>query len=152
VIPDEDDLLVFGLGQLGGRGAAWTARRLRKDAYELNKTLSAPLDEVFASVASLLESIGTVAARTGPGDGEALVRGVVGSGAMNLNPAVITVSMTPVAQWAAARAGPPCADGTKLYDTKSCNPKSHHPHGRPCWRCSGPPTPACTRSPGGSPA
>jgi hypothetical protein len=94
VIPDEDELLVSGLAQIGGRGAAWTARRLRKDVHELNKTLAAPLGEVFASVASLLESIGTVVARTGPDDGQALVRGVVGSGAMNLNPAVITVSMT----------------------------------------------------------
>jgi hypothetical protein len=94
VIPDEDELLVLGLGQLGGRGAAWTARRLRKDVHELNRILAAPIGEVFASVTSLLESIGTVAARTGPGGGQALVRGVVGSGAMNLNPAVITVSMT----------------------------------------------------------
>jgi len=94
VIPDEDELLVSGLGQLGGRGAALVARRLRKDVYELNKTMAAPLGEVFASVAGLLESIGTVVARTGPGDGQALVRAVVGSGAMNLNPAVITVSMS----------------------------------------------------------
>jgi hypothetical protein len=92
--PDEDELLVLGLGQLGGQGAAWTARRLRKDVFELKKTLAAPLDEICGSVADLLESIGTVVARTGPGDGQALVRGIVGSGAMNLNPAVITVSMT----------------------------------------------------------
>jgi hypothetical protein len=95
VIPDEDELLVSGLSQLGGRGAAWTARRLRKDVYELNKTLAVPLAEVFASVASMLESIGTVVAQTGPGDGQALVRGIVGSGAMNMNPTVLTVSMTP---------------------------------------------------------
>jgi hypothetical protein len=94
LIPDEDELLVAGLGQLGGRGAAWTARRLRKDVYELDKTLASPLDEVFAHVAGQLGSIGRVAAQTGPGDGKALVRGVVGSGAMNLNPAVITVTMT----------------------------------------------------------
>ncbi|HEX2321728.1 MAG TPA: hypothetical protein VHJ18_22340 [Streptosporangiaceae bacterium] len=94
MIPDEDQLLVLGVSQLGGRGAAWTARRLRKDVYELDKTVPVPLGEVFASVASLLESTGMVVARTGPGDGQALVRAVVGSGAMNLNPAVITVSMT----------------------------------------------------------
>lgn len=97
MIPDEDELLVLGLSQLGGRGAAWTARRLRKDVYELEKTLAAPVGEVFASVAGLLESIGTVAALTDPGDGQALVRGVVGSGAMNLNPAVVTVRMTATA-------------------------------------------------------
>lgn len=97
MIPDEDELLVQGLSQLGGRGAAWTARRLRKDVYELSKTLTAPVGEVFASVASLLESNGMVVARTVPGDGEALVRSVVGSGAMNLNPAVITVTMTSAA-------------------------------------------------------
>jgi hypothetical protein len=103
VIPDEDELLVMGLSQLGGRGAAWTGRRLRKDVYQLQKTLASPLDEVFASMANLLESIGTVAARTSPADGKALVCGVVGSGAMNLNPAVLTVSMTST------------ADGTVLH-------------------------------------
>ena len=97
MIPDEDELLVLGLSQLGGRGAAWTARRLRKDVYELDKTVPVPLGEVFASVASMLESTGMVVARTGPGDGHALVCAVVGSGAMNLNPAVITVSMTSAA-------------------------------------------------------
>ena len=65
--------------------------------YELDKTVPVPLGEVFASVASMLESTGMVVARTGPGDGQALVRAVVGSGAMNLNPAVITVSMTSAA-------------------------------------------------------
>jgi hypothetical protein len=94
VIPDEDELLVMGLGRLGGPGAAWTARRLRKDVYELEKTLASPLDEVFAHVAGLLGSIGRVVAQTGSGDREALVCGVVGSGAMNLNPAVITVTIT----------------------------------------------------------
>ena len=45
-------------------------------------------------MAGLLGSIGRVAAQTGPGDGKVLVCGVVGSGAMNLNPAVITVTLT----------------------------------------------------------
>lgn len=97
MIPDEDELLVMGLAQLGGRGAAFTARRLRKDVHELQKTLAAPIDQVFGSVVNLLESIGTVVARTGPADGQALVRGVFGSGAMNLNPAVVTVSMSSAA-------------------------------------------------------
>ena len=45
-------------------------------------------------MAGLLGSIGRVVAQTGPSDGEAIVCGVVGAGAMNLNPAVITVTMT----------------------------------------------------------
>ncbi|HEX7996556.1 MAG TPA: hypothetical protein VF506_21775 [Streptosporangiaceae bacterium] len=97
MIPDEDELLVSQLAQLGGRGAAWTARRLRKDVYEAQKILSGSIGEVFAAVTSLLESVGTVVARTGPADGQAVVCGVVGSGAMNLNPAVLTVNMASAA-------------------------------------------------------
>lgn len=98
MIPDEDEVLVSQLSQLGGRGAAWTARRLRKDVYELEKSLAAPLDEAFASVANLLDSIGMVVARTDPADGKAVVCAVVGSGAMNLNPVVLTVTMTSIAE------------------------------------------------------
>lgn len=53
-----------------------------------------PISLAQIDLIGLLESIGQVVAQTGPSDGEAVVRGVVGAGAMNLNPAVITVTMT----------------------------------------------------------
>lgn len=51
MIPDEDELLMTGLGQVGGSGAARTARRLPKNVYEIDKTFAAPLHEIVARVA-----------------------------------------------------------------------------------------------------
>jgi TrwC relaxase len=42
-------------------------------------------------------------------------------------------------------------DDTKSYSTKSCSPNPCHLAGRPCSRCSGPPTPPCRCSPQSSP-
>lgn len=117
---DEDEILAGELGKLGAKGAsigaavgaklgtagdaaassrggAWGAafagRRLRKDVGETEITLAAPLDEVFVRVVSLIEAMGRLVAQAGPTDGSAVVRGIVGAGAMNLNPAVVTVTM-----------------------------------------------------------
>jgi hypothetical protein len=102
---DEDEILVAALGQVGGvshapgarrggRGARSAARRLAKDVHEIELPVAAPLGEAYAQVASLLGSIGQIVARSDHTGGTAIVRGVVGSGAMGLNPAVITVTMT----------------------------------------------------------
>ncbi len=57
-------------------------------------TLAVPLDEIYVRVASLLGSLGRIVAQTRPADGRAMVRGVLGAGTMNLNPAVVTVTMS----------------------------------------------------------
>jgi hypothetical protein len=94
VMDDEDEILAAELGKLGGRGAAATGRRLRKDAHEIEMTMAEPPDDVLIRVVSLIASGGQVVAQTGPDDGKAIVRGIVGAGAMNLNPAVITVTIS----------------------------------------------------------
>ena len=99
---DEDDILAGALtrqaaGDLpgqSGKGAGAVARRLRKNVYEIELTLASPLSDSCDRVAGLLASIGQVLAQTGPADRRAVVRAVVGAGAMNLNPAVLTVTMT----------------------------------------------------------
>jgi hypothetical protein len=104
----EDEILVTELGQLGaslvggrrtlgvrpGWGARWGARRMGKNVHEMDLTAAGPPDEVADRVASLLGALGRVVARQDPGDGGAVVRGVFGAGSMNLNPAVVTVTMT----------------------------------------------------------
>jgi hypothetical protein len=94
VTDDEDEILAAGLGKLGGRGAAAAGRRLRKDVHEIEMTVAEPPDDVLAHVVSLITSGGEVVAQAGPDDGKAIVRGIVGAGAMNLNPAVITVTIS----------------------------------------------------------
>lgn len=99
---DEDDILAGALsrqaaGDLPGQsgvGAGAVARRLRKNVYETELTLASSLRDSCARVAGLLASIGHVLEQTGPADRRAVVRGVVGAGAMNLNPAVLTITMT----------------------------------------------------------
>jgi hypothetical protein len=87
------------LGLAGKRGGAWGAafagRRLRNNVHEMELTLAAPSDEVFITVVSLIASMGRVVAQTGPSNGKAIVRGIVGAGTLNLNPAVVTVTMVP---------------------------------------------------------
>jgi hypothetical protein len=92
---------IFGLHSNSGAnalgaatGARWAGRRLPKNTDEIEMTLAVALDETFIRVASLLGSLGRVIAQAGPADGRGIVRGVIGAGAMNLNPAVVTVTMT----------------------------------------------------------
>jgi hypothetical protein len=119
---DEDEILAAELGKLGAKGeaigtaisaqlgaagdpeassrggalgAAFAGRRLRKNVQETEITLAAPPDDVFVQVVSLIGAMGRVLAQTGPTDGRLVVRGIVGAGAMNLNPAVVTVTMVP---------------------------------------------------------
>jgi len=102
---DEDDLLARALGQQAagalsdrsGRAAGAVARRLGKNVYETEMTLAAPFSEACAQVAGLLAAIGQVVAQTGPAGSQAVVRAIVGAGAMNLNPAILTVTMTSTA-------------------------------------------------------
>lgn len=102
---DEDDLLARALGQQAagaapgqsGRAAGAVARRLRENVYETEMTLAAPFSEACAQVAGILAAIGQVVAQTGPAGSQAVVRAIVGAGAMNLNPAMLTATMTSAA-------------------------------------------------------
>jgi hypothetical protein len=125
VMDDEDEILAAELGKLGAKGgaigaamgaqsgavgdsqpstsggawgAAFAGRRLRKNVQETEITLAAPPVEVFVQVVSLIGAMGRVLAQAGPGDGRSVVRGIVGAGAMNLNPAVVTVTMVPAGE------------------------------------------------------
>jgi hypothetical protein len=98
---DEDDILVEEIGKLGGGrgigrsgwGARWTAGRLNKNVHEVDLMAAAPPDEIAERVASLLGSLGRIVDQQNSAGGT-VVRGVFGAGAMNLNPALVTVTMT----------------------------------------------------------
>jgi hypothetical protein len=82
----------------GGAGAKWVGRRLPKNTCEIETFVAGPLNETYVRVASLLAALGRIVAETAPANGTGVVRAVFGAGAMNLNPAVVTVTMTATGQ------------------------------------------------------
>jgi hypothetical protein len=90
--PEENDLLVGGLRAVGdrvsrgaGRGAGRAARRMRADIFETTVELRSPLPTATELVTRTLDALGT---RT------ADLQAVMGAGAMNMNPAVVTVTLS----------------------------------------------------------
>jgi hypothetical protein len=100
MVDDEDEILAEELAKLGGGGSGAVSRRMRKNIGEIEMTLAVPLDDAYVRVVGLLGAFGRVVAQTGPADGRGVLRGVFGAGHMNLNPAVVTVTMTAAGQGA----------------------------------------------------
>lgn len=102
---DEDQILTAALGALGAsgsgsggrRGAMSAAKRLKKNVYETDLTLAMPMEAaiehaegILAQTGRMLEAEGTHLA------GARVLRAVVGGGFGNMNPVLITVSLTGV--------------------------------------------------------
>lgn len=90
--PEETEILIAGLQALGGQvtrgagqGAARAARRMRADIFETAVELRMPLPTATDLIVRTLDELGT---RT------ADLQAVLGAGAMNLNPAVVTVRLS----------------------------------------------------------
>lgn len=98
---NEDELLVRGLGNVGGlvgpparRGAEIAARRLRKDVLEVDLVLSISPQRAADLARQVIGQYGSVLDSGGSGGDSAMrVIGIVGSGVANLNPAVVTVTI-----------------------------------------------------------
>jgi hypothetical protein len=109
---EEEEILLNRLGRLGWRsgrltggprgasggrlGARLGARLLPEDVHEIELVLVLPLDEALLLARSVLSSLGE------PVDGIQLadthqVRAVVRSGALNLNPTVVTLQLVATA-------------------------------------------------------
>jgi hypothetical protein len=76
----------------GARGAERSARRVRKDVHEIEMTVAVPPGEVRSLVTGLIQATGRLIEES---DDPVIVRGVVGAGAMNMNPVVLTVTLSP---------------------------------------------------------
>ncbi|MEU9105539.1 hypothetical protein AB0D54_14390 [Streptomyces xanthophaeus] len=101
---DEDRILADALGAVGaigggsgGRiGATFAARRLKKNVHEVPLTLAASLDAAAQHVAGVLAGLGNLLGTRGGADPDTqrTVRAVVGGGFGNMNPVVVTVTLT----------------------------------------------------------
>jgi hypothetical protein len=100
---EEDDLLAravagFGarMGRPAGRGAARAVRFLRKDVAELDVVVGMAPEAAMARAREVIGEQGEIVHPEGTGGAPGgQVSGIVGSGAMNLNPAVVTVTVHP---------------------------------------------------------
>ena len=106
---EEEENLVNRLGRLGWRsgrlagglqaasggrlGARLAARLLPEDVHEILLVLALPPDEALALARRVLASLGEPAAETPLVDDKHELRTVVGSGVLNLNPAVVTLQL-----------------------------------------------------------
>ena len=81
-------------GASGGRlGARFAARLLPHDVHEIVLVLALPPDVALALARRVLASLGEPADETRLTDEKHELRAVVGSGALNLNPAVVTLQL-----------------------------------------------------------
>jgi 3-polyprenyl-4-hydroxybenzoate decarboxylase len=105
----EEEILVNRLGEVGWRGgrlgggvwgasggrlgARFAARLLPHDVHEIVLVLALPPDVALALARRVLASLGEPADETRLTDEKHELRAVVGSGALNLNPAVVTLQL-----------------------------------------------------------
>lgn len=106
---EEEEILVNRLGRLGWRsgrltgellaarggrlGARLAARLLPEDVHVIELVLALPPDEALALAGRVLSSLGEPVDETRIGDDMHELRAVVGSGALNLNPAIVTLRL-----------------------------------------------------------
>ncbi len=84
-------------GRAGGRaGARWMSRRLRVDSAELTLDLAASTQRIVRAATDILRDEGEVTEGSFADGDEEAVRGVVGAGALSMNPAVVRVHATPL--------------------------------------------------------
>jgi hypothetical protein len=95
---DEDALLVRAIGDLGSlggvrRGAAMGVRRLKKNVLEIDLALDMPPQAAADRARQVLSQQGKLLNINGDDGSATIAVGMVGAGAGNLNPAVVTVTI-----------------------------------------------------------
>ena len=91
--PNEDELLERALGRLGPGGVKG-ARRIRKSVKEISLTVPMPPKQAVARTREIIGDLGSVASQDRGAAGSLQVVGVVGAGAPDANPAVVTVTIS----------------------------------------------------------
>ena len=95
---EDDHILADELGKLAQKGAAgarFAARHMPNNTYELTQTVAIDLERVIAGARNVITGQGREVREERP-DGGFLIKGVVGAGLFNMNPAVVTIRLTPL--------------------------------------------------------
>jgi hypothetical protein len=90
--PSEDELLERAIGR-PGPGGVKGPRRLRKSVKEISLTVPMPPKQAVARTRQIIDDLGSVASQDRGAAGSLQVIGVVGAGALDMNPAVVTVTI-----------------------------------------------------------
>ena len=93
---EQDDILAREISELGSFLSGWIARKLPNDEGQATQAITAPPAQVMPVLRALLGERGEPQQTSLP-DGSFVVRAVVGSGSLNLNPSLVTVRVSPVA-------------------------------------------------------
>jgi hypothetical protein len=92
---DEDALLTRAVASFGP-GAAAAAGHLRKNVGEIKLTVPLPPDQAAARARQVIADLGALQQPGTPDDAGAIrVVGIIGAGALKMNPAVVTVVISP---------------------------------------------------------
>src|SRR5450432_202889 len=90
----DDDILASEIGKagaLGGKiGGQWVAKLLPNDTYEISNDVVAELTTVISTITNLLNNKGKLLG-TQETSGIFEIKGLVGSGFFNMNPAILTI-------------------------------------------------------------
>jgi hypothetical protein len=90
-----DDILAWEISKIGGFLSGWIARELPNDEFQVTQTITARPAEVVPVLCALLGEQGQPQQTLLP-DNLFVVRAVVGSGSLNLNPTLVTAQVSPV--------------------------------------------------------
>jgi hypothetical protein len=104
-------ILVSELGRLGGIGARIAARFLPDVSHEELYEIASPVEDTRAAAAALLAEIGT--SRAALSDHSV----VCGSGHYNLNPTILSVTVTPSASGASVHVHAVAKEGALKQDS-----------------------------------
>jgi len=102
-----DEILARELGKLAARASKgeagagvvrWVAQKLPNDAYRVVLHFRAAAEEVLRAAIELLAAEGRIADQAGMETDAPAVAAVIGSGFLNMNPALVTVEVIPETQ------------------------------------------------------
>ena len=88
---EEAELMIDGLGQIGGSGARFMARLLPTNIHEVSAIVDADPHAVCERAVNLVTKDGDLIAQRQPSPGVLEVRGLIGAGTARLNRTVVTV-------------------------------------------------------------
>ena len=91
---EEVELMIDGLGRIGGFGARFMARLLPTNIHEISVILDGDPQAVCKRAVNLVTKDGDLVAQRQPSPGVLEVRGLIGAGTARLNPTVVTVRVS----------------------------------------------------------